>query len=103
MIGHPIAEEKSIGGNQKGGRGGVGVRGTVTGSRIGGGSRLTAADAILSMKTCPNEKCPLFGRIVYAVATRCAVCKWDLKATLPASEQAHSKPGEASRAQSAAR
>jgi len=67
-----------------------------------------ACDAILfhenpSMKTCPNEKCPLFGRIVYALATRCAVCKWDLKATLPASEEAHSKPNQVSRAQSAAR
>ena len=30
------------------------------------------------MKVCPNSKCQMFGRIVYALATRCPLCKWDL-------------------------
>ena len=38
------------------------------------------------MRTCPNPKCVTFGRIVYSVATRCPLCRWDLKSTLPASE-----------------
>lgn len=38
------------------------------------------------MRACINAKCVAFGRIVYSVATRCPLCKWDLKPTLPASE-----------------
>lgn len=45
------------------------------------------------MRTCPNPKCVTFGRIVYSVATRCPLCKWDLKTALPAIETvAASKP-----------
>lgn len=40
------------------------------------------------MTSCLNPKCVVFGRIVYAVATRCPLCKWDLKNTLPVSEAA---------------
>jgi hypothetical protein len=39
------------------------------------------------MRACVNSKCVAFGRIVYSLATRCALCKWDLKFTLPASEK----------------
>ena len=38
------------------------------------------------MRACANRKCVAFGRIVYSVATRCPLCKWDLKGILPASE-----------------
>jgi len=41
------------------------------------------------MKICPNAKCSVFGKIVYALATRCPVCRWDLRVTLPTSEVAH--------------
>jgi hypothetical protein len=40
------------------------------------------------MRVCPNTECVTFGRIVYSVATRCPLCKWDLKNVLPASEAA---------------
>lgn len=40
------------------------------------------------MRACPNSKCVAFGRIVYSVATRCPICKWDLKFTRPVSEVA---------------
>jgi hypothetical protein len=47
------------------------------------------------MRSCPNTACVAFGRIVYSVATRCPLCKWDLKNTLPMSETAASpKPAE---------
>jgi hypothetical protein len=47
------------------------------------------------MRTCPNPKCVTFGRIVYSVATRCPLCRWDLKSTLSASESAGStKPDQ---------
>jgi hypothetical protein len=42
------------------------------------------------MRACINTKCVSFGRIVYSVATRCPLCKWDLKPTLPASESSAS-------------
>jgi len=38
------------------------------------------------MRACPNTKCVGFGRIVYSLATRCQLCKWDLKSILPTSE-----------------
>lgn len=38
------------------------------------------------MRACANTKCVGFGRIVYSLATRCPLCKWDLKGLLPASE-----------------
>lgn len=38
------------------------------------------------MRACANTKCVAFGRIVYSVATRCPLCKWDLKGSLPVSE-----------------
>jgi hypothetical protein len=38
------------------------------------------------MRACPNPQCALFERTVYSVATRCPLCKWDLKQTLPVSE-----------------
>jgi hypothetical protein len=40
------------------------------------------------MRACINSKCVAFGRIVYSVATRCPLCRWDLKFTVPASEAA---------------
>ena len=43
------------------------------------------------MRSCVNTECVAFGRIVYSVATRCPLCKWDLKNTLPSSETAASK------------
>ncbi len=33
------------------------------------------------MRACINTKCVAFGWIVYSVATRCPLCKWDLKFT----------------------
>ena len=44
------------------------------------------------MRACPNTNCAVFGRIVYTLATRCPLCKWDLKNTLPASEALPQKP-----------
>ena len=38
------------------------------------------------MRACANTKCVAFGRIVYSLATRCPLCKWDLRGILPASE-----------------
>jgi hypothetical protein len=47
------------------------------------------------MRACPNSQCVAFGRIVYSVATRCPLCRWDLKNALPASEiAARPKPSE---------
>ena len=43
------------------------------------------------MRACINPKCVAFGRIVYSVATRCPLCKWDLKFMLPVSEVPASK------------
>ncbi len=43
------------------------------------------------MKICSNTKCAMFGRIIYALATRCPVCRWDLKSPAPAAE-ATSRP-----------
>ena len=43
------------------------------------------------MRICVNTKCAACGRIVYSVATRCPLCKCDLKPTLPASEVSGSK------------
>ncbi|HET6176793.1 MAG TPA: hypothetical protein VFE61_07675 [Candidatus Sulfotelmatobacter sp.] len=40
------------------------------------------------MRACSNTNCVVFGRIVYTLATRCPLCKWDLKNTLPISEAA---------------
>jgi len=42
----------------------------------------------VNMRVCPNTGCVAFGRIVFSVATRCPLCRWDLKAALPASETA---------------
>jgi hypothetical protein len=44
------------------------------------------------MRACINTKCVAFGRIVYSVATRCPLCRWDLKFTVPASEAPQPKP-----------
>jgi len=38
------------------------------------------------MRTCINVKCVAFGHIVYSVATRCPLCRWDLRSTVPGSE-----------------
>lgn len=38
------------------------------------------------MRACVNTKCVAFERVVYSVATRCPLCKWDLKSLAPASE-----------------
>jgi hypothetical protein len=38
------------------------------------------------MRTCMNAKCVAFGHIVFSVATRCPLCRWDLRRILPASE-----------------
>jgi hypothetical protein len=40
------------------------------------------------MRACLNSECVGFGHIVYSVATRCPLCRWDLKSVLPASETA---------------
>lgn len=46
------------------------------------------------MRACANTKCVAYGRIVYSLATRCPLCKWDLKGILPVSEVgAESKAG----------
>lgn len=44
------------------------------------------------MRSCVNTKCVARGRIVYSVATRCPLCKWDLKNILPASEAMAAPP-----------
>jgi len=44
------------------------------------------------MKICPNPKCSRFGRIVYALDTRCPVCKWDLKPPLASGESRAATP-----------
>jgi hypothetical protein len=46
------------------------------------------------MRICPNTACVAFGRIVYSVATRCPICKWDLKPHIivEASSGAFQKP-----------
>jgi hypothetical protein len=46
------------------------------------------------MRACPNPECVAFGRIVYALATRCPLCRWDLKNPLPASETATQRKSE---------
>jgi hypothetical protein len=43
------------------------------------------------MRECVNPKCIACRRIVYSVATRCPMCKWDLQFMLPASEVAASQ------------
>jgi hypothetical protein len=50
------------------------------------------------MRACVNQKCVSFGRIIYSVATRCPLCKWDLKFTLPASEASASAKAESAAA-----
>ena len=57
-------------------------------------AEMKSADWRLQMRICPNTKCVAFGRIVYAVATRCPMCKWDLKPTLPVSEIARKREQE---------
>ncbi len=56
--------------------------------------------AVAAMKICPNAKCSVFGHIVYTVVTRCPVCKWDLKSTLPSSEAARPQSAQAASATS---
>jgi hypothetical protein len=47
------------------------------------------------MRTCTNAKCVAFGHIVFSVATRCPLCRWDLRRILPVSEISSStKPAE---------
>jgi hypothetical protein len=48
----------------------------------------------VAMRSCPNAGCVAFGRIVYSVATRCPLCRWDLKNTLPQSETTALKPAQ---------
>jgi hypothetical protein len=48
------------------------------------------------MRICPNTQCVAFGRIVFSVATRCPLCRWDLKNALPASETAPAPKAERS-------
>ena len=38
------------------------------------------------MRTCTNAKCVGFGHIVFSVATRCPLCRWDLRKIPPVSE-----------------
>ena len=33
----------------------------------------------ITMKFCPNQQCVAHGRVVYSPATRCVLCRWDLK------------------------
>lgn len=45
------------------------------------------------MRTCTNANCVGFGHIVFSVATRCPLCRCDLRRILPASEvSSSSKP-----------
>ena len=45
------------------------------------------------MRTCTNANCVAYGHIVFSVATRCPLCRWDLRRILPASEiSASTKP-----------
>lgn len=44
------------------------------------------------MRACVNAECVAFGRIVYSVTTRCPLCKWDLRNTLPTSESGAPRP-----------
>ena len=47
------------------------------------------------MRVCPNTRCVAFSRIVFSVATRCPLCRWDLKSTVPVSETAaQAKPDQ---------
>lgn len=47
------------------------------------------------MRTCMNAKCVAFGHIVFSVATRCPLCRWDIRRILPASEiPSSTKPAE---------
>jgi len=47
------------------------------------------------MRTCMNTNCVAFGHIVFSVATRCPLCRWDLRRILPASEISSStKPAQ---------
>ncbi len=39
------------------------------------------------MRACINTQCVAFGRMVYSVATRCPLCKWDLR-MIPAAKEA---------------
>jgi len=50
---------------------------------------------LIFMRACPNPQCAVFGHIVYSVATRCPLCKWDLKQTLPVSETAVAQKAQA--------
>jgi len=38
------------------------------------------------MRACVNTNCTAFAHVVYSVATRCPLCKWDLQFIRPASE-----------------
>jgi hypothetical protein len=50
------------------------------------------------MKNCTNPKCTGFGKIVYTLATRCPLCRCDLKSMLPASEVARPRPARSAAA-----
>src|SRR5215469_12749716 len=39
-----------------------------------------------NMKACANSKYVAFERIVYSLATRCPLCKWDLRLIRPAGD-----------------
>ena len=48
------------------------------------------------MRTCTNEKCVGFGHIVFSLATRCPLCRCDLRTIIPRSEVSSSKPAQQS-------
>jgi hypothetical protein len=54
------------------------------------------------MRVCANSSCVAFGHIVYSLATRCPLCKWDLRATASA-KPAQSIPQQTNQSSSPAR
>jgi len=71
------------------------------------GRRIVAALAqgafgVFNMRVCANSSCVAFGHIVYSLATRCPLCKWDLRATASA-KPAQSIPQQTNQSSSPAR
>jgi len=42
----------------------------------------------MNVKFCDNPQCPFYGRLVFAPATRCTFCRWDLYPVRQRSESA---------------
>jgi hypothetical protein len=89
-IGQAELEEKSICGNGKGARAlpGFVLAWNSDLRDLGNEIDLFKRFRRCIMRVCPNINCVACGRIVFSVATRCPLCRWDLKVALPASETA---------------